>query len=44
MFTVLFRGNAVTTNREPEFKDAEMLTQFGRGLVTAQLRAAEPVA
>lgn len=44
LFTVLFRGNAVTTNREPEFKDADMLTQFGRGLVTAQLRDAEPVA
>ncbi|MFN8032187.1 MAG: hypothetical protein U0Q47_02690 [Mycobacterium sp.] len=43
MFTVLFRGNAVTTNREPEFKDADMLTQFGRGLVTAQLRDAEPL-
>ena len=42
LFTVLFRGNVVTTNREPEFKDAEMLTQFGRGLVTAQLRDAEP--
>lgn len=44
LLTVLFRGNAVTTNREPEFKDAEMLTQFGRGLVTAQLRDAEPLA
>jgi len=44
LFTVLFRGNAVTTNREPEFKDAEMLTQFGRGLVSAQLRDAGPVA
>ncbi len=42
LFTVLFRGNAVTTNREPEFKDAEMLTQFGRGLVTAQLAMRSP--
>ncbi|WP_328351649.1 hypothetical protein OG976_18270 [Mycobacterium sp. NBC_00419] len=41
LFTVLFRGNSVTTNKDPEFKDAEMLTQFGRGLVDAQLKSSE---
>ncbi|MCX6483146.1 MAG: hypothetical protein NT146_07720 [Mycobacterium sp.] len=41
MFSVLFRGNAVTVNTEPTFKDAEMLTVFGRGLVDAQLARAE---
>lgn len=33
LFTVLFRGNAAVTDREPEFKDAEMLTTFSRALV-----------
>jgi len=41
MFSVLFRGNAVTANTEPTFKDAELLSGFGRGLVDAQLRQAE---
>ena len=42
MFSVLFRGNAVTANTAPTFKDAEMLSVFGRGLVDAQLAKAEP--
>ena len=37
LFTVLFRGNAVTTNQDPNFKDTELLTQFARGLITAQI-------
>ena len=41
MFSVLFRGNAVTANTEPTFKDAELLSGFGRGLVDAQLTKAE---
>lgn len=41
MFSVLFRGNAVTANTAPTFKDAEMLSEFGRGLVDAQLAKAE---
>ena len=41
MLSVLFRGNAVTSNTEPTFKDAELLTGFGRGLVDAQLDEAE---
>ena len=41
MFSVLFRGNAVTVNTEPTFKDAELLSGFGRGLVDAQLAKAE---
>ncbi|MGE2728553.1 hypothetical protein ACQI4F_03675 [Mycolicibacterium vaccae] len=34
--TLLFRGNAVLDERTPRFKDAEMLTYFGRSLVQAQ--------
>jgi len=41
MLSVLFRGNAATSNTEPTFKDAEMLTGVGRGLVDAQLSWAE---
>lgn len=41
LFTVLLRGNAVTSNKDPEFKDADMLTQFGKGLVDAQLKGSE---
>jgi hypothetical protein len=36
MFTVLFRGNTVTIQRRPDFKDAELLTEFGQALVAAQ--------
>jgi hypothetical protein len=36
VFTLLFRGNAVLDERSPTFKDAELLTEFGRGLVAAQ--------
>lgn len=37
LFVVLFRGNAAVENREPEFKDADMLTQVGAALVDADL-------
>lgn len=40
MFTLLFRGNAVLDERSPTFKDAEMLTEFGRALVAEQFGAA----
>jgi hypothetical protein len=36
LFTVLFRGNAVTVQSRPTFKDRELLTEFGRALVQAQ--------
>ncbi|GLP82257.1 hypothetical protein [Mycobacterium antarcticum] len=36
LFTILLRGNAATTDRTPTFKDADLLTQFGRALVAAQ--------
>jgi hypothetical protein len=37
LFVVLFRGNAAVENREPEFKDADMLTEVGTAFVNAQL-------
>ncbi|MGV0813605.1 hypothetical protein ABQF34_16700 [Mycolicibacterium boenickei] len=37
LFTVLFRGNSVLIQREPTYKDAELLTEFGRALVAEQL-------
>jgi hypothetical protein len=40
MFDVLFRGNTVTSDRDPAFKDAGLLTEFGRALVDAQLQQA----
>jgi hypothetical protein len=40
MFTVLFRGNTVAIHRHPDFKDQELLTEFGRGLIAAQFEAA----
>jgi len=36
LITLLFRGNAVLDERTPAFKDAELLTEFGRALVAAQ--------
>lgn len=41
MFTLLLRGNAVLDQRAPEFKDLQLLVEFGRALVAAQFRAAE---
>lgn len=38
MYTVLLRGNAVVTDDSPEFKDGDMLIEFGRGLVDAQVQ------
>ncbi len=37
LITLLFRGNAVLDQRTPTFKDADLLSQFGRALVAAQL-------
>ncbi|MGZ8801059.1 MAG: hypothetical protein ACXWZL_00165, partial [Mycobacterium sp.] len=37
LITLLFRGNAVLHQRTPTFKDAELLSRFGRDLVAAQL-------
>jgi hypothetical protein len=36
LITLLFRGNAVFDERTSSFKDAELLTEFGRALVAAQ--------
>ncbi|HET6732358.1 hypothetical protein [Mycobacterium sp.] len=36
LITLLFRGNAVFDARTASFKDAELLTEFGRELVAAQ--------
>lgn len=40
LFTVLFRGNSAVADRNPTFKDADLLTQFGRAIVAAQLHSA----
>jgi len=40
MLDVLFRGSVVTSDRDPAFKDAGLLTEFGRELVDTQLRQA----
>lgn len=37
LLTVLFRGNAAVMDKSPTFKDLDLLTTFGRGLVEAQL-------
>jgi hypothetical protein len=37
MFTVLFRGNASATFSDPNIKDYQLLTEFGHGLVRAEL-------
>jgi hypothetical protein len=37
LITLLFRGNAVFDARTASFKDAELLTEFGRALVAAQI-------
>jgi hypothetical protein len=39
VITLLFRGNAVLDARLAAFKDADLLTEFGRGLVSAQFPA-----
>lgn len=41
LITVLLRGNAAVTDDAPAFKDAEMLIEFGRGLVAAQRRGGD---
>ncbi|MGX9789949.1 hypothetical protein [Mycobacterium sp. MMS18-G62] len=40
LITLLFRGNAVLNQRIPSFKDADLLTEFGRALIAAQFRSA----
>jgi hypothetical protein len=42
MVTVFFRGNQATWDSDPNYKDADLLTEFGRGLVAAQLRGITP--
>jgi hypothetical protein len=37
LFTVLFRGNSAVDDRNPTFKDIDMLAEFGRGMVRAQI-------
>lgn len=37
LFTVLFRGNAVVSDAEPNMKDTVLLSEFGRGLVRSRL-------
>ena len=37
MIIILFRGNSATWDRDPVFKDADMLTEFSKGLIDAQL-------
>ena len=39
LITLLFRGNAVLDERAPSFKDADLLTEFGRALVAEQFTA-----
>lgn len=39
LITLLFRGNAVLDARTPSFKDADLLTEFGRALVAKQFRS-----
>ena len=38
LVSVFFRGNQATWDSDPTFKDRAMLTEFGRGLVEAQMR------
>ena len=43
MIIILFRGNSATWDRDPTFKDADLLTAFSLRLISAQLaRAGEP--
>lgn len=42
LITLLFRGNAVLDAKRAAFKDADLLTEFGRGLVSAQFSSAGP--
>lgn len=42
MITVFFRGNQATWDSDPNFKDADLLTEFGRRLVEAQLGSGRP--
>ena len=41
LLTLLFRGNAVFDERTPTYKDADLLTSFGRALVIAQFTPGE---
>ncbi|MGV1006249.1 MAG: hypothetical protein ACOYEV_16095 [Candidatus Nanopelagicales bacterium] len=44
MIIILFRGNSATWDRDPTFKDADLLTTFAQRLINAQLvRAGEPL-
>lgn len=37
MFGIFFRGNQATWDSDPTFKDRDLLSEFGRGLIEAQL-------
>jgi hypothetical protein len=37
LFTVLLRGNSAVDDSNPTFKDIDMLAEFGRGMVRAQI-------
>jgi hypothetical protein len=37
LFTVLFRGNSAVDDRNPTFKDIDLLTTFGKGIVQSQI-------
>lgn len=41
VLAVLFRGNAVTEDQTPSFKDKELLTMLGNELIDAQRQAAD---
>ncbi|TLH66334.1 hypothetical protein C1S80_08560 [Mycolicibacterium aubagnense] len=43
LFTMLIRGNAVLDERNSNFKDATLLTEFGRKLVAAQFGTAAKI-
>lgn len=42
MIIILFRGNSATWDRDPVFKDADLLTQFSQRLIDAQLAEIGP--
>lgn len=39
LFTVLFRGNSAVADQDPSFKDAGMLTEIARAMVTSRMDA-----
>lgn len=39
MLTLLLRGNAVTEDQDPQFKDRELLTECANALIDTQVAA-----